>query len=255
MNINKKAVSASLLAIGLTVGAAGYAGAEEQPPAEAVAHSDPLESINRPIWDFNYKVLDKHVLRPVAVFYRNNVPDPAKTGIYNFVSNLEEPSSAVNNLLQGKFAYAANATGRFLVNSTLGIFGLFDMAETMGMERKQDEFGEVLATWGVGDGPFLMVPALGPSTVRNEVGDLVDSAYFPLEAISFWQSLGLSAIKGIHMRAEFLEQENLLENSLDSYTFVKDAYYQARRNAIYDGHPPEPANNDAFDDEEFEDID
>lgn len=252
-----KNLTACVLISGLAIAGLGtkaYANENPQEEYAAPVHSDPLETINRSIWDFNYQVLDKHLLRPAAVFYRDHIPEPAQDGIYNFVSNLDEPYSVVNNLLQGKFGYAANATGRFLVNSTVGVLGIFDVANELGMERKQDEFGEVLATWGVGEGAYLMMPAMGPTTVRNEAGDLVDNLYFPLEALHFWQSVSLKVLKGIHLRAKYMEQETLLENSLDPYIFIQEAYYQQREFDIYDGVVPKVADSDEFDDDYVDDY-
>jgi len=205
---------------------------------------DPLEPANRVSWDLNYKVFDKYLLRPVAVFYRNYIPDPLKSGIYNVTSNLNEPSAMVNNLLQGNVADAGNALGRLLINSTLGILGVFDVASQIGLDAKHDEFGEVLAVYGVHAGPYLMVPAMGPTTVRNEVGDVVDDLYIPGTLIGFLPGLGIKLIKGIHQRAQLLEQEAVLKSSLDPYIFVREAYYQYRTNDIYDGNVPEIEEED-----------
>ena len=213
---------------------------------------DPFEGFNRVMWDFNRDYLDKYVARPTAIFYRDYIPKPAQNSIYNFATNFEEPSTMVNNALQGNAEDSSNAFARFLVNSTAGLFGLFDVAGAIGLEKKQDEFGEVLAVNGVGSGPFLMIPGTGPTTVRNEVGDQVDNLYFPLADLSAWQSIGVGVLKGIHIRAQLLEQEGLLNSSLDQYAFVKEAYYQSRVFDIYDGEVPQPVENEL---EELEDDD
>lgn len=215
--------------------------------------SDPFEGINREFWDLNYNIFDKYLLRPTAIFYRNNLPRPLKNRVYNVVSNLDEPSAMVNNMLQGNVADSGNALGRFLINSTVGLFGLFDVASEIGLDAKHDEFGEVLAIYGVEAGPYLMLPAFGPSTLRNEIGDQVDNLYFPATSIGFLPGLGISFIKGVHLRAEFVDQEGLLESSLDQYTFVKEAYYQYRTYDIYDGNLPEVEEEEDDFDGEFDD--
>jgi len=214
--------------------------------------SDPLEGFNRAMWDFNSNYLDKYIARPTAIFYRDYIPVPAQNSIYNFATNFEEPSTMVNNALQGNVEDSGNAFARFLVNSTVGLFGLFDVAGEIGLEKKQDEFGEVLAVSGVASGPYLMLPGAGPTTLRNEIGDQVDNLYFPLADLSLWQSFGVGALKGIHTRAQLLEQEGLLNSSLDQYEFVKEAYFQSRVFDIYDGNVPQPVQEAS---EELEDDD
>ena len=241
----------SLIAIGVSQ---HVIAAAPEPEPEGISiidqnRRDPFEDINRQMWDFNYDVLDHYLFRPTAVFYRDNIPRPMKNTIYNAATNLDEPSSVVNNVLQGNTADAGNAFGRFLINSTLGLFGLFDVASQIGLEKKHDQFGEVLAVYGVEAGPYLMLPAYGPTTFRNEFGDQVDKLYFPAANIGFIPGLGISLIKGIHIRAELIEQEGMLNDALDPYTFVKEAYYQNRVYDIYDGNVPEVE----FDDEDFGD--
>ncbi|GAA5193224.1 VacJ family lipoprotein [Ferrimonas gelatinilytica] len=210
---------------------------------EAIAQSqkdgrDPLEPMNRAFWIFNYRYFDRYFARPVVHFYVDYVPKPAQKGVENFVRNLDEPFSAVNNLLQWKPADAANATARFLINSTVGVVGIMDIAADMGLERKQDKFGEVLGVWGVGNGPYLMIPVLGPSSVREEVGDWVDRLYFPYSLLGFWQLAGRWALDGLVTRAKLVEQEALLDSSLDPYSFTKEAYFQYSEFRLYDGAPP-----------------
>ncbi len=199
---------------------------------------DPLEPMNRAFWTFNYRYFDRYLARPVIHVYADYVPNPAQKGLENFVRNLDEPFSAVNNLLQWKPGDAANATARFLINSTLGILGIMDIAADMGLERKQDKFGEVLGVWGVNDGPYLMIPFLGPSSVREEVGDWVDRLYFPYSLLGFWPLAGRWALDGLVSRAKLIDQEALLDNSLDPYAFTKEAYFQYSKYQLYDGDPP-----------------
>ena len=199
---------------------------------------DPLESINRPFWTFTWDYADKYVLKPSSQAYVNHVNPEVRTGLYNMALNLNEPSTIINNLLQGKFTNAAKSTGRFVLNSTIGILGIFDPASDFGWTRKQEEFGEVLGTYGVSDGPYLVVPAMGPSSVREEVGDYVDRYYWPLAIIDFWPNLLRAGVIGLEVRASLTEQEQLVNDSLDSYEFVKNAYFQNMKYKVYDGQPP-----------------
>jgi phospholipid-binding lipoprotein MlaA len=164
--------------------------------------------------------------------------------------NLNEPSTIINHLLQAKFTDAAKSTGRFVLNSTVGLLGFFDPASDFGWNRKQEEFGEVLGSYGVGDGPYLVVPALGPSSVREEVGDFVDRYYWPLAIIDFWPNLLRAGILGLEARASFADQEAILNDAIDPYEFVKNAYFQNMQYRVYDGNPPIEVNQ-----AEEEDID
>lgn len=221
--------------------------------------SDPLESINRPFWDFTWNYADKYVLKPTSQAYVENVNDDVRKGLYNMAMNLNEPSSIINKLLQGKFTDAAKNTGRFVLNSTIGILGIFDPASDFGWNRDQEEFGEVLGSYGVDDGPYLVVPAMGPTSVREEVGDYVDRYYWPLAIIDFWPNLFRVGVLGLEQRAALAEQEQLINDSVDSYEFVKNAYFQNMKYKVYDGNPPIEVDEneeelEAFMDE-FEEID
>ncbi|WP_371377784.1 VacJ family lipoprotein [Thalassotalea aquiviva] len=199
---------------------------------------DPLEFINRPIWTFNWDYADKYVFKPASDAYVAYIPKPIRSGVYNAALNLNEPFTIVNNLLQLKFHRAAKTTGRFVLNSTVGLLGWFDVARHAGLTREEEEFGEVLATYGVGEGPYLMMPLLGPTSVRDEVGDFVDDYYWPLSIIDFWPNVAIKMVVGLELRAELSEQEALLKESLDPYEFVKNAYFQNIRYRVYDGNPP-----------------
>ncbi|EWH12217.1 VacJ-like lipoprotein [Catenovulum agarivorans DS-2] len=201
---------------------------------------DPLEGVNRAIWDFNYEILDKYLVRPVAVGYKIIMPEFARTGLLNAAENLEEPSSAINNLLQGKGEGAAKSTGRFLVNSTIGLLGLIDVAGYMGLEDHNEEFGEVLGKWGLNTGPYLMLPAMGPTDARNFTGDIIDSAYFPLDDLTLWVKALRISIKAVEGRIRLMDQEKLLDDSLDPYLFVREAYFQRSLYDLYDGNVPKP---------------
>ena len=200
--------------------------------------SDPLESINRSLWTFNWDYMDKYVTKPVAQAYVKHTPVPLRSGIYNVVRNLDEPATIINDLLQLKFKDAAKSTGRFVLNSTIGLLGFFDPASDFGWARKEEEFGEVLGAYGVSDGPYLMLPVLGPNSVREATGDYIDQLYWPLAVIDFWPNILRLAVKGLELRAQISEQESLINESIDPYIFVKNAYFQNMRFKVYDGNPP-----------------
>jgi len=216
---------------------------------------DPIEGFNRAMWDFNYLFLDRYFYRPVAHGYNDYVPRPVKTGINNFVSNLDEPSSLVNNALQGKWGWAANAGGRFTINSTMGLLGVIDVADMMGLPRKQDEFNEVLGYYGVPNGPYFMAPFLGPYVTREVATFWVDGLYFPLSELTVWQSLLKWGLENLHKRAVAIDQERLVDNALDPYTFVKEAYFQHMDYKVYDGDVPVDLDEDELLDEFMQELD
>jgi len=223
-------------------------------------YRDPLETINRPSWTFTWDYADKYVTKPISEFYTTYTPHFLRTGLYNMALNLNEPSSVINNLLQLKFTEAAKGTGRFVLNSIIGLLGFYDPASDFEWSGDQEEFGEVLGSYGVGDGAYLVIPALGPSSVREEVGDYVDGLYWPLVVIDFWPNLVRLGILGLEKRAAIRDQEQLVVESTDSYEFIKNAYFQNMNYRLYDGDPPmvidedDEAEIDALL-EEFDDID
>ena len=206
---------------------------------------DPLESINRPFWTFTWDYADKYVIKPTANAYGEYVHPDIRTGLYNMALNLNEPSTIINNLLQGKFTDAAKSTGRFLLNSTIGLLGIFDPASDFGWGRQQEEFGEVLGRYGVPDGPYIVIPGLGPSSVRDEAGDFVDRYYWPLAVIDFWPNIVRAGIIGLEARIALKDQEQLIKDSLDPYEFVKNAYFQNMEYKVYDGNPPIKVDEEA----------
>ncbi|MBL4822110.1 MAG: VacJ family lipoprotein [Colwellia sp.] len=221
---------------------------------------DPLEIINRPFWTFTWDYADKYVAKPVSELYTTYTPPFLRTGLYNMALNLNEPSSAINNLLQFKFTDAAKSTGRFVLNSTVGLLGFYDPASDFDWSGEQEEFGEVLGSYGVSDGPYLVIPALGPSSVREEVGDYIDGLYWPLVVIDFWPNFLRLGVLGLEKRAAIRDQEQLVVESTDPYEFIKNAYFQNMNYRLHDGNPPiiidedEEAEIDALL-EEFDDID
>ena len=213
-------------------------------------NSDPLESLNRDIWDFNWEVLDKAVLRPVAVSYRENVPAVIRQGVYNAVLNLEEPASVINNLLQGEIEGTLTSFWRFAINSSVGLLGVMDVAGDIGLARHEEEFGEVLGRWGVNTGPYLMLPAMGPNDLRSGAGDVIDGAYFPLADLNIYLSILRGTVKALEGRADLVAQEQIIDNSLDAYSFVKEAYFQSLESKVNNGaSPKKSAQEDELEDE------
>jgi phospholipid-binding lipoprotein MlaA len=196
---------------------------------------DPLQPLNRRVHAFN-EVVDSNVFRPVARGYVAVLPEPVRVGVHNVFANLRTPTTIINQLLQGKPAEGGRATGRFLVNSTVGILGFFDVAARWGLEADREDFGQTLAVWGLPRGPFLMLPFLGPSSVRDGAGTLAGIYTYPPtyaeEKLIWW----LYGVDFLQLRAEFLKAERMLSG--DRYLFVRDAYLQRRDSLIRDGKTP-----------------
>ena len=177
---------------------------------------DPLEPINRAIFSFN-NVADKIILEPVAKGYKK-LPNPIQSGIGNFLGNLKMPLVIVNQLLQGQGQNAIDSTGRFVVNSTAGIFGLFDVADKIGLEQKDEDFGQTLATWGVGDGFYLVLPIFGPSNLRDTAGMLLTYATDPVNAYAVhegeaWILPVRTATNAVDQRSKIIDEVNALRNN------------------------------------------
>ena len=188
--------------------------------------SDPIEPVNRIIWDFNYLVLDNYIYKPVTETYLDWVPVAGRKAINNFVLNFEEPSTVVNNLIQLEVKHATDALFRFTINSTFGLLGFIDLAEKRGITRRRETFSNVLGHWSVPHGAYLMVPVIGPRSTRNLVGTIVDGLYFPGSYLNVWQTGALWGLDGLDKRESLLGQEQLIDQSLDSYIFAKEAYIQ-----------------------------
>lgn len=201
---------------------------------------DPLEPFNRGVYQFNDAV-DRAVVKPVAIAYRDVIPSPVRTGVSNFFNNLQDAWSAVNNALQLKGEAAGNSLVRFGVNTVFGWGGLLDIATEMQIERHTRDFGHTLGYWGVGPGPYLVLPLLGPSTLRDTAALPVDTQgnfISGLEHVPTRNSA--TAMKLLDRRAQLLQASDMLDQvALDPYTFTRDAFLQRRRSAIYDGNPPD----------------
>ena len=197
---------------------------------------DPLEPLNRAIFSFN-NVADRIVLEPIANGYRK-LPSPVQTGLNNFMSNLRAPLVIVNQLLQGQGENAVQSSGRFIVNSTIGVFGLFDVAERIGIEEKEEDFGQTLATWGVGEGFYIVLPLFGPSNTRDATGMALTMITDPINAYAVsegeaWLVPTRTAINAIDQRSQIIDEVNALrDNSIDYYAAVRSSYYQNRKAAI-----------------------
>lgn len=195
---------------------------------------DPFESWNRKIFTFN-DWADRHVLRPVATGYTTITPDPVERGITRMFSNLGEVSNLVNSVLQAKPRGAANATGRFLVNSTVGVLGFFDVASHMGLEKSDGEdFGQTLGRWGMPAGPYLVLPLLGSSTLRDAPALVVDTHTHPIYYIDDEGTrIGVAALSLISTRANLLAADSMVSG--DRYLFIRDVYLQRREFLVRDG--------------------
>ena len=205
---------------------------------------DPLEGYNRAVFSFNDAV-DRTVLKPTATAYKNVVPGFAQTGVNNFFGNLSDAWSMVNNLLQGKGEEGATDFGRVALNSTFGIFGVLDIASEAGMQKHNEDFGQTLGKWGVPSGPYLMLPLLGPSTVRDTAAlpaDIAGDAWKYKDPAN-WRNIG-AGIRIVDKRASLLDASSLIEEAaLDRYEFLRDGYLQRRQSQVYDGNVPRQADD------------
>lgn len=226
----------ALLGACATVPAGGSAGAP----------NDPWESWNRKVFSFNDAV-DEAVLKPVAKVYRDVMPGFLRTGINNMLGNLYDVWSAANHILQGKFQSGVEMGMRVLTNTVLGAGGFMDPATEMGLTRRSEDFGQTLGVWGVGQGPFVVLPLLGPSTLRDTAGVLVDRQAAPSTIPDQARDrYSVTALELVNTRTNLLQTGSLVDQvALDKYAFIRDAYLSRRRDALYDGAPP----MDTFEDE------
>ena len=229
---------------------ASLLGACASVPAEQRTDSDPWEPLNRTLYSVNTAV-DNVSLRPLAKGYDKVMPRPVRNSVSHFMDNLVTPASAVNNFLQGKPAYGFTELARFVFNSTLGIAGLFDVATAGGMEARPEDFGQTAAVWGVPSGPYVMLPLLGPKTLRDAIMtplDILSNPLYHYEVTSVRDKL--TVLRIIDLRYRLLAVDKLLESSKDKYITTRESYLQNRTYEVYDGYPPE---DDAFLDEFLED--
>jgi phospholipid-binding lipoprotein MlaA len=230
-----------VMACGLAL--SGCASSEE-PSAQAdvaLAANDPLEPMNRKIFDMN-EGFDKIILLPVAQAYVDVVPEPARDSVHNFLKNLDLPITFANDLLQGEMERAGQTLGRFTVNTTVGVGGLFDIASDWGIPAHQEDFGLTLGKWGVGEGPYLVVPFFGPDPPRDVAGQVVDifldpTTYVHINYQIYW-SAAREVSKAIDLRSRRIDQiESIERSSVDYYASLRSLYRQHRNYEIRDGKP------------------
>jgi phospholipid-binding lipoprotein MlaA len=217
---------------------------------------DPFEGFNRAMYSFN-DGLDTVIVRPVSTAYKTITPDPVRTWVRNFFANIEDIFIGVNNMLQGKFVDGWTDWVRFAFNSTLGVAGINDIASEMGLEKHNEDFGQTFGRWGVGSGPYLVLPFFGPSSARDFAGLWIDWTVDPL-----WQYTrpialrnSLVFLRGVSRRTDLLDASRILEEAaLDKYVFQRDAYLQRRRALIYDGNPPRDSSSRLRDEEPRADV-
>lgn len=225
--------------------ACGLSACASRPPQDEVA--DPLEPVNRVVDTVNDKI-DRAVFKPTAKAYEKVVPGQARTSVTNFFSNLGEPLVFTNQFLQGKPKEGISDIARLLVNSTIGLLGLFDPATKMGLAKHNEDFGQTFGKWGFGEGWYVVLPLLGPSTVRDSIGLIGDYQMDPVSHIDeVRERNSLTALRVIDTRANLLSATRLRDTAaLDPYLFTREAYRQLRWNRIHDGNPPPVV----FDDDE-----
>ncbi|MYB89736.1 MAG: VacJ family lipoprotein [Proteobacteria bacterium] len=218
---------------------------------DSVQHpKDPWEGLNRTVYAFNDTV-DRLVLSPVTRGYQAVAPDAVETGINNFFSNLDDIGVATNNLLQLKFAEAGSDTGRVLVNTTLGLLGWFDVASQLGLTKHNEDFGQTLGYWGIGTGPYLVLPFLGPSNLRDAPGKLADITLWmnTLPELSASEETALVSFNVINEHSQYLKLEARTDElGHERYVFIRDAYLDNREFLVRDGQIP-------LDDDLYEELD
>jgi phospholipid-binding lipoprotein MlaA len=216
------------------------AGCASLPPGRSPDPHDPFERYNRAAFGFN-DAIDKAILKPVSQAYRAVLPSFVQRGVTNFFDNLSDVPTAVNDVLQGKVTMAATHLGRLAINTTFGLLGVVDVATAMGLERQREDFGQTLGKWGLASGPYLVLPILGPSSVRDAAALPADFGLDPVIHVSdtTWR-YSLVATRAVEQRASLLQAEKTLTSiELDPYLFMRDAYPARRRSLVYDGNPPE----------------
>ena len=211
--------------------------------------SDPFESTNRSLFKFNEN-LDKALLEPAADTYDYVTPRPFRKAVNNFFNNAKYPVTITNDLLQGKGGQFIQDTSRFIINSTIGLVGIFDPAAALGLQFNDEDFGQTLAVWGMPQGPYVMLPFLGPYTFRELIGDAVDGSFSPLLNLdNTTGKIALNLIDQVQKRSSLSALEDELYSSFDPYLYIRDSYFQNRKYKISDGE-----DKDGLDDDEFIDI-
>ena len=201
--------------------------------SQAASEEDPWESFNRPIFRFNDTV-DTYALKPIAQGYRAVTPQFLEDGVHNVFGNIGDVGNLANNLLQGKLHNAGVDTGRLIFNTTFGVLGFFDVAKHMGLQKSNEDFGQTLGVWGLESGPYLVIPFLGPSTVRDAAGHVPDSFLPPYPYIDHVPTRNVTrGVQVVDTRANLLQAERLVSG--DKYIFIRNAYLQSREFKVKDG--------------------
>ena len=200
---------------------------------------DPFEGFNRAMYAFN-DGLDQVAVKPVSRAYKAVAPEPLRGMVRNFFANIDDVFNGANNMLQGKFLDGWTDWFRVVVNTSFGVLGINDVASDMGLEKHNEDFGQTFAVWGVGDGPYLVLPFFGPYTLRDSGGLIFDWELDPVvRARPIALRNSLIATRFVSKRTDLLDASRVMEEAaLDRYTFLRDAYLQRRRSLIYDGNPP-----------------
>ncbi len=231
--------------------------AEAEAEVIEVSEVDPYEGFNRKMFVFN-ETLDTYVAAPISDAYLYVTPEFVQTGVANFFNNLKDINVVLNDVMQGKLAQGAEDTGRFAVNSTIGLLGLFDVATELGLEKHDEDFAQTLAVWGVPQGPYLVLPVIGPATTRGVPGGIFDAAANPASYVG----APIQLLQMLNARANAEGELNFIEEAaLDPYVFTRESFLQYRKNLITDGESQnadvlleEDFEDDEFDDEMDEDI-
>ncbi|NKN34023.1 MlaA family lipoprotein [Marichromatium bheemlicum] len=215
---------------------------------------DPLEPYNRAVYRFNTD-FDKAFVQPVSRAYRKVTPEPVDRGVSNFFANINDMTSAVNNVLQFKMSRAGSDVGRVFINSTVGVLGVFDVATNVGLPSYKEDFGQTLGYWGLEPGAYFMLPFVGPSSIRDTfgfAGDVVLDPFFSIQKSHiYW---GAVVVRAVDQRADLLDASDLLEEAaLDPYSFLRETYLQRRESLVHDGNPPRGDGDDFWDEIDFDD--
>jgi len=247
--LNKPMYMLILITIILLTGCASIS-AQPELPKGYFGKNDPFENVNRKILTFNLKA-DQHVFKPVAKTYSKVLPQSVRNGVSNFFSNLWEPMTIINDLLQGKFLQAGRDTSRFVINTALGFLGLNDVATDLNLPKNTEDFGQTLAVWGFSSGPYLVLPFLGPSNLRDTAGLFPQMVFFYAGLINHYmnspESTYVSAVELIDSRSRLLGADKILDIQPDKYLFLREGYRQHRNNLIYNSNSPASENQDSDD--------
>lgn len=230
-NNTLRQVSYILMMLGILI-LSGCASTQISEDGQEVTEVDPYENVNRKIYEFNDTV-DEYVAEPISSGYKYITPQFVQTGVSNFFSNLKNINTVLNDVLQAKFQQGAQDTGRFAINSTLGLLGLFDVATEIGLEENEEDFEQTLAVWGVPQGSYLVLPLLGPSTTRGIPGAVLDTAANPASYVGFPVQL----VQMLNARANAEGALNFIdEAALDPYVFTRESFLQWRKHLATDGN-------------------